>query len=99
VGVELTPILILLAIGAVVVVAYLAAWRLSGKHGKQIGAAVLSAIAGAAALVAFSYAVSGLRDFFDHGIPRWQILLAECVMFAIAAGLGWFALRLLMHEK
>ena len=89
----MNPSLLLLAIGIVVVLAYLAAWRSAGKRTRKVGSVVTAWIAGLAALIAFSFAVTGLRTFFDHEIPIWQTLVGEGILWAIAIGLGVFAIR------
>jgi len=82
-----------LAIGIVVVVAYLAAWRSAGKHARKVGSVVTAWTAGLAALIAFSFAVTGLRTFFDHETPMWQTLVGDGILWAIAVGVGVFAIR------
>ena len=89
----MSPSLILLAIGVVVVLAYLAAWRSAGKHTRKAGSALIGGIAGVGALIALSFAFAGLRTLFNHETPIWQTLLGEGTSWAIAVGLGVFAIR------
>jgi hypothetical protein len=89
----LSPSLLLLAIGVVVVLAYLAAWRSAGKRTRKVASLVTAWIAGLAASIAFSFAVTGLRTFFDHETPLWRTLVGEGILWAIAISLGIFATR------
>ena len=89
----MSPLLILLVIGVVVVLAYLAAWRCAGKHTRKAGSAVIAGTAGVGALIALSFAVTGLRTLLNHETPIWQTLLGGGISLAIAVGLGFFAIR------
>lgn len=90
---ELEPLAILFGIFVVVVVAYLAAWRSKGKRVQKSGSVVVAAIAGLAALAVVAFAIQGLRAFSNPLIPLWQTFLAETIAFAIAVGLGLFAVK------